>query len=205
VRNIAVLKTKTYEFKIKTNRKEVVMRGLILAIWSLFVVLPLFADEAQYVGVKSCKMCHKSEKIGNQYGIWENSAHSKAFEALSTDEAKKTAEGLNIDDPTKSESCLKCHTTGFGEGGYDLSKSADENAKFAGVQCEACHGAGSNYKSLKTMKGLYAGEIKPEDVGLVMPKEEDCKRCHTPEGNPFYKEFKFEERMEKIAHPIPKE
>ena len=173
----------------------------ILAVFLLIGVAD--AQKFKYVGVKKCKTCHKKEKIGNQYGKWLESPHAKAFESLKSDTAKKVAAQLGIDDPTKSERCLRCHTTGFGEGGYDLNASAEHNAKFEGVQCEACHGPGSAYRKLKVMKGIAAGKLDPNDYGLIYPKEEDCRRCHTPEDNPFYKEFNFDEFFEKIAHPVP--
>ena len=58
-----------------------------------FLCTPLFFTLAQpsYVGVKSCGMCHKSEKSGQQLSIWEGSKHSKAFEVLLSDEANKIA------------------------------------------------------------------------------------------------------------------
>lgn len=181
------------------------MRLIAIAAGILFIGSQVHAEGFEYVGVKKCKICHRSKKIGNQYGVWEESLHQNAFESLKSDTAKKVAAAMGIEDPTKSEACLKCHTTGFAEGGYDLEKEAETNAIFEGVQCEACHGPGSKYKSLKVMKAVAAGETKPEEVGLIVPKEEDCKKCHTPEGNSFYKEFNFEEFFKKIAHPVPKD
>ena len=182
------------------------MKRLVMLLGMMFVVAPALHAEGkfEYVGVKKCKTCHKKEKIGNQYGKWKEMKHAKAFESLKTDKAKEAAAKLGIDDPTRSEKCLKCHTTGFGEGGYDLSKSPEENAKFEGVQCEACHGPGSVYRKKKIMEGLAKGEIKPEEVGLVIPTEEVCLTCHGKgKGNPFEKDFDFETFKEKIAHPVP--
>ncbi len=171
----------------------------------LFAAPTLSAGDFQYVGVKKCKTCHKKEKIGNQYGKWQEMKHAKAFEALKTDKAKEAAAKLGIDDPTKSEKCLKCHTTGYGKGGYDLSNPPEKNAKFEAVQCEACHGPGSVYKKKKIMVGLSKGEIKPEEVGLIIPDENVCLGCHGKgKGNPFEKDFNFEEAKKKIAHPVPK-
>jgi len=70
-----------------------------------------------------------------------------------------------------------------------------------GVQCETCHGAGSNYKSLKVMKNK-------EDAianGLVVPEkvEDFCISCHNAES-PTYVDFKFAEMWKKIQHPTPK-
>lgn len=180
------------------------MKRVLLSVVFLLGVPVVYANGFEYVGVKKCKICHKKEKSGNQYGIWKESKHAKAFESLKTDKAKEAAAKLGIDDPTKSPDCLKCHTTGYGEGGYDIKSSEEHNAKFEGVQCEACHGPGSKYKKKKIMKAVFNGEMDPAEVGLVRPDENTCKKCHTKEGNPFYKEFNFEERVDKIKHPVPK-
>jgi len=74
-----------------------------------------------------------------------------------------------------------------------------------GVSCESCHGPGGDYYKKKTMQAITDGELDGATVGLIHPTEEVCKKCHTPEGNAFYKEFIFEERVEKIAHPRPAE
>ncbi len=151
-----------------------------------------------YVGVKTCGMCHKSEKQGNQLGIWEKSAHAQAYKTLMSDEANKiaTEKGFKTK-AVETEACLKCHTTGYG---VDASM---KEAKFSvedGVQCEACHGAGSEYKSMKIMKD------KKEAIanGLLMyeNKEELCKKCHNEES-PTFKGFKLDEMWAKIKHDIP--
>jgi len=46
-------------------------------------------------------------------------------------------------------------------------------------------------------------EIKPESVGLVIPTEETCKRCHNEKG-PSFKGFNFKEMFAKIEHAKPK-
>ena len=51
---------------------------LALAIFSLTAAGANF----KYVGSEKCKMCHKTEKQGNQFGIWEASAHAKAYATL---------------------------------------------------------------------------------------------------------------------------
>ncbi|MEO0291084.1 MAG: cytochrome c family protein [candidate division WOR-3 bacterium] len=152
-------------------------------------ILSLYAEEAkkfEYVKSTTCKMCHKSEARGNQWGIWENSNHAKAFETLKTDKAKEIAKKMKIDDPSISEKCVTCHNGWDGE---------------EGVGCQDCHGPGSEYKSMQVMKDLYEKKIKPEDVGLIRPNEEYCKKCHNPDS-PTYKEFKYAEFFEKIKHPV---
>ena len=84
-----------------------------------------------------------------QYASWEATAHPKAFERLKGDE-QANAE------------CLKCHATGA-------------SADMPGVGCESCHGPGSDYKSMKTMKDREASIA----AGLIVPDESTCLGCHT--------------------------
>ena len=53
------------------------------------------------------------------------------------------------------------------------------------------------------MKGIHAGTVKAETVGLTKLKPEGCKKCHNPES-PSYKKFKYAEFWAKIKHKIPK-
>ena len=110
--------------------------------------------------------------------------HARAYDVLSDEEKQKPE-------------CVKCHTTG--------TTAKDELLK--GVQCEACHGAGADYKSPK-IKSKKKWKADPErqlklavEAGLILPTEESCVRCHTKEGNPNFKEFKFAERKE-LVHPV---
>ncbi len=155
--------------------------------------------EFKYIGSQKCKMCHNSKKSGEQYSIWENSLHSKAFTTLASEEAKTIAQKQGIEDPQKSEKCLTCHVTGYGKAAsmFEASFSQDE-----GVGCEACHGPGSEYKSMKVMKGITAGDLKAADYGLVMPDEAACKTCHN-DKSPTFKGFDYKTFYAKIAHPIP--
>ena len=64
--------------------------------------------------------------------------------------------------------------------------------------CESCHGAGSEYKSMKVMKDREASVA----AGLVIPTEETCTGCHN-DKSPTFKGFDFAEYSAKIAHPNP--
>jgi len=111
--------------------------------------------------------CKMCHKV--QYASWEGLAHATAFDTL---------EG---DDQGNAE-CLKCHATGG-------------TADMPGVQCEACHGAGSDYKSMKVMKDRDASVA----AGLAIPDESTCKGCH--EGAPHdQKPFDFEASKAKGIH-----
>ena len=99
---------------------------------------------------------------------------------------------MGIDDPQKSEKCLNCHVTGHGV------------AVEEGVGCESCHGPGSEYKTIKVMKKIFAGEVKGADYGLINPGEAQCKTCHN-EKSPTYKTFDFKKKFAEIAHPVSKD
>lgn len=158
------------------------------------------ADKAQYVGAVKCKMCHSSAARGNQYGIWSNSSHAKAFAALASDEAKAVAKKAGVEgDPQKSAKCLKCHVTAFDAPA--AAKAATFNQE-EGVECEVCHGPGSLYMSMKVMKGLAAGTQDAKAVAFNPGDKTKCVKCHNQES-PTYKPFKVEEAFKLIAHPAP--
>lgn len=169
----------------------------------LITALAMNAQEFNYIGAKSCGMCHKSEKQGSQLPIWEGSQHSKAYETLKSAEADKIAAEAGYETPAvETDACLKCHATG-----YDLAADRLEK-RFKiedGVQCETCHGPGSEYKSMKTMKdteaSVAAGLVVWADDAAI---EAQCRTCHNEES-PTFKEFKFAEMYEKIKHNIPTE
>ncbi len=181
------------------NRVKFVVLTVVLAVLTT-VYMGYGEGKFQYVGSKKCKVCHNSPKKGAQFKKWQESAHAKAYEVLASAESKEIAKKKGIADPQKDEKCLKCHVTGAGADKTMFAASFDATE---GVGCEACHGPGSKYKSMKVMKDLAAKKIEPASVGYVRPTEETCKTCHNPES-PTYKEFKFKEFYEKIAHEIPK-
>ena len=179
------------------------MRLSIFTLATIFLI-PFTSIMAQnehtYVGAETCGMCHKSEKQGSQFSIWQNSAHSKAFETLKTDTANQIAMEKGFKEPAaETWECLKCHVTG-----YNLD-AAMLGAKFKiedGVQCETCHGAGSAYKDMKVMKDKKLAIEK----GLIVPDklEEFCVSCHNDESPTFVK-MDFNEAWDKIKHNIPEE
>ncbi|MFQ5705992.1 MAG: cytochrome c family protein [bacterium] len=154
----------------------------------------------KYGGVKTCKACHLVAKSGAQYKIWAKGPHARAYETLKTPKSQETAKKLGIDDPLKSEKCLKCHVTAFG---VKASLKGPKLKLEEGVSCEACHGPGSVYKKRQIMKDIFAGKVKGAKYGLVLPTEKVCVKCHNSES-PFYKGFDFKKMAAKIAHPVPK-
>jgi len=178
----------------------------------------LYAQEIQYVGTHKCKSCHSSSKKGAQYKVWQKTKHAQAFETLLSDAAKKIATERGLKKaPHEAPECLKCHTVGFGAGGYEVKdeafytpaeddragkKAAKRMENLKNVGCEACHGPGEKYKSMRVMKAIFSGDADPADYGLVMPTKETCLKCHNEES-PSYKPFDFDSRVKEIAHHFP--
>ncbi len=152
-----------------------------------------------YQGVTRCRICHKKPEQGNQYGIWRNSAHARAYTDLGTPRARSIASKKGISDPQRAEECLACHATGY------ANKTRFFGPKYKiedGVGCESCHGAGSDYFKKKTMIAVLNGELKRENVGLIIPDEADCRECHN-RRSPTFKAFDFESANAQITHPVP--
>ena len=196
-------------------KRGVALLGLALVLLGLFAILPEKPSAAEetkpaaeetkpvfkYVGVSKCKMCHRTKTQGEQHGIWASNPHAKAYKTLATDQSKEIAgKYKDMKDPQKDARCLKCHVTAFGVDAKLIKASFKMED---GVQCEACHGPGSKYKSPKVMKTLYKGTQDPEAVGMVIADEKLCVQCHNEES-PTYKSFKFDEASKKIAHLTPK-
>lgn len=178
----------------------------------------IMAQDFDYVGSSKCKMCHNKTEKGAQYTKWMEGPHAGAFETLKSDASAKIAAGKGIaGNAWEAPECLKCHTTGFGNGGYEV-KGADfwnpaEDDKdgikavnlmegLQAVGCESCHGPGSEYKSSKVKKAILAGEITAASVGLLEVNESTCLTCHN-EKSPTFKGFNYEEKAAEIAHPYP--
>lgn len=174
---------------------------LVLVLLSVFT-FHVYGEkgEFKYVGTKNCKMCHSSKKSGQAFKIWRASSHAKAFETLASEESKAIAKKMEIDDPQTSDQCLSCHITGHGK---PASKFDEKYVKEEGVTCEACHGPGSGYNTMKIMKQISAGEVKGADAGLIDPNEENCTSCHNKKS-PTFKGFEYKKYVDMIAHPVPK-
>jgi hypothetical protein len=110
-------------------------------------------DGRRYVGWDACRPCH--------FDRVETWARTKMATAI-----KKLADfkgGLFLNDLR----CLSCHTTGY-DPGRDNGGFDEGEGLMAGVQCEACHGAGS----LMVEKTDRRYAIRTPDADL-------CGRCHS--------------------------
>ena len=154
-------------------------------------------SEAKYVGVNTCVgACHKTESQGSQLSIWEGSKHSQAYTTLMTAFADSIATARGSSTPAvETPECLKCHTltsaAGMSEETFDIKQ---------GVQCETCHGAGSEYKKMAIMKDKQ----KAMDAGLIIHTEKAafCTGCHNSES-PTFVSFDYDTMWDKIKHPKP--
>ncbi len=153
----------------------------------------------KYVGVDKCAgMCHKGDAKGRQLEIWQDSKHSQAFKNLQTPEADKIAQDKGFTTPAaETPQCIKCHVLGKD---IDATELEDTFDKTQGVQCETCHGPGSEYKKITIMKDKQ----KAMDNGLIIHTEKEafCVTCHNADS-PTFKSFNYDEAWAKIVHTDP--
>ncbi len=102
-----------------------------------------------------------------EHTSWATTRHAKALDSLKPEEQKK-------------QECIECHTTGT-------------KNELPGVQCEACHGPGSDYKTMSVMKDKQ----KAIAAGLIIPSEKGCVRCHNKKS-PTFKGFNWAEMSPKV-------
>ncbi|MFT5232433.1 MAG: 2',3'-cyclic-nucleotide 2'-phosphodiesterase (5'-nucleotidase family) [Candidatus Krumholzibacteriia bacterium] len=120
------------------------------------------SDKEQFLGDRSCMACHD-----NAWQSYVNSSHRTAFSTL---RAKGQSE---------EPECLSCHTTGYM---YKNGYNAESKASLQNVQCEACHGYGTEHA---------------RDGKWVAQAKDSCVVCHDQENSP---EFDYATYWEKIKH-----
>jgi hypothetical protein len=149
------------------------------------------AEPPSFVGAKKCKACHLK-----QFQSWEQTKMAKSFDLLRAGVAAEAKTKAKLDpkkDYTHDEVCLGCHTTGFGKpGGFvSLEKTPD----LVGVQCESCHGPGSEYLKQGGMT-LQNREYKRADLvklGLTVISVETCtSQCHNNRSPFVGKDYVFD-------------
>ncbi len=69
-----------------------------------------------------------------------------------------------------ADKCKLCHKLQFTSWAMTV-----HSARTPPLDCESCHGAGSEYKSLAIMKNAK----KARSAGLVIPDRAFCSKCHT--------------------------
>ena len=159
----------------------------------------VYTGERVYVGEKVCRQCHHQSGLRDQFSKWRQTKHAKAYAALSMPEAKPIAELSGIDiPPHESPICLGCHTTAYNVEAWER----DATMHFEdGIQCERCHGPGSEYSDAEIM----SDQQRAIEAGLIMPTQMDCMVCHKEKGSHVavldVKAFVLEDAILEIIHP----
>lgn len=153
------------------------MKRVAILAAAVLATLQAAPKKPVYVGVRVCAGCHTGQKIGNQYSIWLHSKHGQAYAVLAKPEGLEMAKlsGLRTL-PQDSAICLGCHATSWN------AEEWEKDATFHiedGVQCEGCHGPGSEYASLEVMKDRQAAM----KAGLRLPDRDYCVNCHIEKGS----------------------
>lgn len=129
--------------------------------------------QSTWVGGKKCISCHEME-----HRHWLTTSHAKSWETL-----KSKGEENN-------PSCLRCHTTGYGDKSGFTSR--EETPQLMGVQCEACHGPASSHLESKSGWTWIKKDCPVCNTRRV------CMACHTPTHSP---NFNLHLYLDKIKHP----
>ena len=162
-----------------------------------------------YVGSRKCKMCHLAE-----HKSWAKTRMGRALETLMPGKGAQIKEKFNLSahkDYSKDESCLKCHTTGYGKpGGYVIPDPKDRKAvrkarDLENVGCESCHGPGSEYVKIfeeidKLQRPYRVQELHA--AGLRTIEKATCLECHNDTAPTFDpdKTFDYEKALEEDTH-----
>ena len=117
-----------------------------------------------FTGTDACKRCHIRE-----YDIWASHPHAHAMVSLEDEFEENNPE------------CIGCHVTGWEQpGGYGMDQR--NNQMLASVQCEACHGYGTQH----------------DRTGSILTEAKNsCTRCHDQKFSP---DFDFEKYWARIEH-----
>ncbi|HVX96246.1 MAG TPA: multiheme c-type cytochrome [Polyangia bacterium] len=103
-----------------------------------------------YVGMDKCASCHKPA-----VAYWRTTVHAHAWKSL-TDVGKQA-----------DYKCVSCHVTGYGQVG---GTSLGHTQHFENVQCENCHGPGSDHVAGKGLED-------PPAIQRQVPSPV-CTNCH---------------------------
>jgi len=136
----------------------------------------LASGRYNYMGNAKCRLCHRDFFLGRK-----QDAHDHAFEKLI---------GTEHQDNSR---CLACHTTGHGvKGGFT---SIAQSPRLMNVQCEGCHGPGSEHIRRNAKGGFLAGSDKPEILQKM------CLACHSGRWNRAFTNFHDAYNSYKTATP----
>lgn len=120
----------------------------------------------RYLGVGTCQSCHLEE-----FEVYIGTAHARAYATLSSQFVHRDT------------NCVGCHVTGYGDaGGFSGVRARGALVDLVDVQCEACHGPGSEH----TRDGSYRKRAVAS-----------CVVCHTEKDDP---DFDYDTDWPAVAH-----
>ena len=129
------------------------------------------SEGAEYVGEAKCKKCHFK-----QHRSWKKSTtykHAGAWDTL-----KPVLKSADQKD-THGQLCISCHVTGYGKAGGFTDEAA--SGHLLGVQCEACHGPGSNHvKAGEKLKAEKRKKFNEGEKRFINTRVTACAGCHNP-------------------------
>ena len=117
-----------------------------------------------YLGGEMCARCHPAEAAQ-----WRTTGHARAWQTLVEVQRDQNRE------------CVGCHVVGYNQpGGFRDHASTKQ---MANVQCESCHGMGSQHDAYPTVQRRVT--------------EQTCRICHTKDTSPG---FDFALYMPYVSH-----
>ncbi|NGO39266.1 hypothetical protein G4L39_07620 [Limisphaera ngatamarikiensis] len=160
------------------------------------LVLRRNVSAGTYLGAWTCALCHSGGAIAeNKYAQWQQTAHATFFQRAINGEVA----------PYYRASCIQCHVVGYDtdpaavNGGFDdvaaqlgwtfPSRLSPTNwaalpqalKNLANIQCENCHGAGSEHALALGQTNLFNW---PRIT--VSYSAGDCAQCHSEEPYHVY-------------------
>jgi len=122
------------------------------------------AADQYYVGVSTCDDCHTSIADG-----WAETGHAHAWASLQTSDHAASY-------------CEPCHTVDQVDVASNSGYDEVPTVQFEDVQCESCHGPGSEHPSDNP-----SGTIPLTDASVL--EAETCGVCHEGSHHPYYEEW----------------
>lgn len=152
------------------SRNQILWAPTVAWGWTLSILLSVVTPAAawahNFIGAQKCANCHAYE-----YQVWAQSPHAQSAQALNAEQLQDSK-------------CNACHTN-----------TQDPDPRYAGVQCEQCHGAGKFYQPDYVMKDRDLARA----VGLLETTPNSCISCHT-DNTPSVVPFDYKTAWARIDH-----
>lgn len=138
---------------------------------------PPVPGQPSYVGMEQCRDCH-----AEAFDIWERTPHSRAYHTL------------EVANKNYNLSCVSCHVTGYQRpGGAEVV----QNDGRRDVQCESCHGPGSNHVRARGAAALRASIVRAPQSNFCVGE------CHQPEHSDHFDYNVYLPRILGPGHGFP--